>query len=96
MIELKGQVTHKKLFGKLNIIPSSSAGLFQAKTITDNGHYIPAEEYDGFSEVLVNVFIDFDNLPTVDSIEKPVPGSPVAVIYDGAVYVLCEGEYENG
>lgn len=93
---LTGQISVKRLTGKINIIPGQTGVALQAREFNTNGVKVPDEDYVGFNEALVNVFVDFNNLPTVDSIEKPVPGSPVAVMYDGAVYVLCEGEYKNG
>ena len=40
--------------------------------------------------------IDLDNIPEVDSIDDPADTDPTIVRYDGAIYLLCEGELKNG
>ena len=59
---------------------------------------------NGFSVVNVAVkssggsggAIDLSNIPEVDSNENPTDTSPTAVICDGEIYLLCEGELKNG
>ena len=40
--------------------------------------------------------IDLSNIPEVESIENPTRKSPIAVSYNGEIYLLCEGELNNG
>lgn len=75
------------------IVPSGTLG------ITENGTYDVSE----YASAEVNVesgggggVIDLSSIPEVDSIEKPTTTSPTAVKYDGEIYLLVEGELNNG
>lgn len=53
--------------------------------------------YDGsYTEIEGGGAIDLANIPKVDSIDDPTASSPTAVSYDDAIYLLVEGEINDG
>ena len=68
--------------------------------ITNNGLYaiVNAEwkKYTSGGESVYSGAIDLSNIPQVDSIDNPTASSPTAVMYDGEIYLLVEGELNNG
>lgn len=53
--------------------------------------------YDGsYTDIEGGGAIDLANIPKVDSIDNPTEASPTAVSYDDAIYLLVEGEINDG